>query len=237
MSAATPRVPPNPGPKERVFPDPSSPRVFPKSAAVFDSDRPMIGFLRALPGFCYAGPIARVRSWLIKARLHVSTRRSDSDAPQDPEAGFSDLLPMHLPSRSFSSCPHSPRRRARWQARVAATLAAEWVLAGLNFWELACPKSAEDCAAGFGPYRVSSSQEAAFTSLCGSMLSLCRPGSDSGLGRGQQQLVTALSNLELASLHVRDPSPGTVRRHWRSILPGSPCPATLTTAIRPFGPS
>ena len=155
----------------------------------------MLDFLRTVPGFCHAGPVSRVRSWLIKARNHKSSHRSDPGALRDPEEGFSDLLPMHLPSRSITPCPRSPRRRVRWQSRFAATLAAEWLVAGFSFWDLACPKSEAELVSGFGPYQVSPAQNAAFTHLRDSLLSLCRPGSDGRLGRGQQRLLTMLSTL------------------------------------------
>ena len=88
---------------------------------------------------------------------------------------------------------------------VAAERAAEWVLAAFAYWELSCPKDTDEVTKSLGPYGVSPLQIVAFDHLVASLVPLCRPSTEVGLGRGQQRLITALTELELGSLHVADP--------------------------------
>ena len=117
---------------------------------VFDSDRPMSVLLDALGRALHCSPIGRVRSWLIKMRVkHMSINRSDSDSAGTSASAPGSLLPTPLPRRPFGRCPGSPRRRARWNARVAAFRCAEWLTAAFSFWELSCPKTVNQLKEGF----------------------------------------------------------------------------------------
>ena len=71
-----------------------------------------------------------------------------------------------------------------------------------------------------------------FSHLRASLLPLCRSGSDSGLGRGQQRLVAVLCNLELASLHDRDP----FSRNCTAALEVDPNRVSLPTVMGNFDP-
>ena len=95
--------------------------------------------------------------------------------------------------------------RQKWIVRKAAWAWTEWLITLFNYYELGCPKSAQEYSARLGCWRFSADQKFVVDRLFQRLVDVCGVKAQADWTRGRKTLLEALDGLEREHVKSGDP--------------------------------